>query len=601
MRKLTLAAQILLIVFSGLLSKTVFAAPKDSIRFVLSVPDPGAHIFHVTMTCTSVAGKPLSLKLPQWTPGYYQLMNYAGQISAFTATDAREQPLQVTKTSGNTWSVITGKSGPVTLGYDVAATRAFVATSYTDSAHAYITPASAFVYPDGRLQTPVSLTVVPFKGWSRVACGLDSVSGTLHSFTAPGYDMLYDCPILMGNLEELTPFKIQGIPHRFIGYKLGDFDKPAFMSDLERVVKAGVDIIGDIPYKHYTFLAIGPGNGGIEHLTSSALSFGGNLLGSPERKKRTLSFIAHEYFHHYNVKRIRPVELGPFNYDSGSRTKQLWISEGWTVYYEYLLLKRARLIDDSDLYKYFTANIRAYETGAGRHYQSLAQSSEETWSDGPFGRKGEEVNKTISYYDKGPVVALMLDFAIRHHTQNKQSLDAVMRRLYHDFYKQKNRGFTETEFRKVCEQIAGKDLSEIFDYVYTTKELNYGKYFGYGGLAIDTVSALLPGGYSNLSYSMQRDTLTITKVDWPSAAWDAGIRPGAKILLIDGKQATSAVMDRLKGSSGITITCTLLQEGKRFDVPVTFVKKTDRSFLISPLPEPDALQREILKSWGKGK
>ncbi len=238
----------------------------------------------------------------------------------------------------------------------------------------------------------------------------------------------------------------------------------------------------DIPYKHYTFLGIGPGNGGIEHLTSSANSFNGDALNTESGRKRMLSFLAHEYFHNYNVKRIRPIELGPFDYDNGSKTKQLWIAEGWTVYYEYILLKRAGITTDTDLYKYIQNSILAYETKTGKLHQSLAQASEETWSDGPF---GNDPAKTISYYDKGPVVALMLDFAIRHNTNNKQSLDDVMLKLYNKFYKEKNRGFTEEEFKKICEETAGEKLDEIFNYVYTTNELNYSKYFNYGGLAID--------------------------------------------------------------------------------------------------------------------
>lgn len=145
-------------------------------------------------------------------------------------------------------------------------------------------------------------------------------------------------------------------------------------------------------------------------------------------------------------------------------------------------MKRAGITSDTDLYKNIQNNILAYETKTGKLHQSLAQASEETWSDGPF---GNDKSKTISYYDKGAVVALMLDFAIRHYTRNKQSLDDVMRKLYNEFYKQRNRGFTEAELKKVCEETAGVKLDEIFSYVYTTHNLDYKKYFNYGGLTID--------------------------------------------------------------------------------------------------------------------
>jgi predicted metalloprotease with PDZ domain len=239
----------------------------------------------------------------------------------------------------------------------------------------------------------------------------------------------------------------------------------------------------DIPYKHYSFLGIGPGNGGIEHLTSSANSFTGAEMKNKNGRKAMLSFLAHEYFHNYNVKRVRPIELGPFDYEHGSKTDQLWISEGWTVYYEYLLLSRAGILSAEDLYKNFQRNILAYEKYNGRHVQSLSQSSSETWNDGPF---GNDKDKTISYYDKGPVVALMLDFAIRHQTNNSKSLDDVMRLLYQKFYKEKQRGFTENEFWQVCESVAGTSLKAFYDYVHSTQELDYGKYFAYAGLKIDT-------------------------------------------------------------------------------------------------------------------
>ena len=454
----------------------------DTVYIALSLQNPETHNVHVTMKCKTQSKNFIQFKMPQWTPGYYQVMNYANHVSNFIATGDNNQSLTWNKTNINTWAVNTNNQNIITLNYDVFADSAFVATSFMDTSHAYLTPAATFLYADKQIATPVALTIQSYKNWNRIATGLDSVAGKNYSYTAPDFDVLYDCPILAGNLEELPSFTVQEIPHRFIGYKLGDFDKAAFMNDLKTIVKAAVNIMQDIPYKHYTFLGIGPGNGGIEHLTSSANSFNGDELNTEGGRKGMLSFLAHEYFHNYNVKRIRPIELGPFDYDNGSKTKQLWIAEGWTVYYEYILLKRAGITTDTDLFKNIQNNILAYETKTGKLHQSLAQASEETWSDGPF---GNDANKTISYYDKGPVVALMLDFAIRHYTNNKQSLDDVMRKLYNKFYKEQNRGFTEEELKKICEETAGQKLDEIFSYVYTIKELNHNKYFNYGGLTID--------------------------------------------------------------------------------------------------------------------
>ena len=339
-------------------------------------------------------------------------------------------------------------------------TRQFVANSYVDSEHAYLVPANTFFYIEGFLHLPVRVEIVT-NPWNNIATGLEPVSGKLNQFTASDFDILYDCPILLGNLEELPSFKVSGIEHRFIGYKLGMFDKTDFINKLKKMTEAAVDVISDIPFKQYTYIAIGPGRGGIEHLNNTTVSFDGTGLNDPTVMNRMMNFLAHEYFHHYNVKRIRPFELGPFDYEKGSRTNLLWVSEGLSVYYEYLIVKRAGLIDERTLLSDLERNVNAYENSPGRFFQSLAQASYNTWKDGPFGTQGEEPGQSISYYDKSPIVGLFLDFAIRHATQNKKSLDDVMQLLYWKYYKAKGRGFTDAEFEQTCEEVATECLSKI--------------------------------------------------------------------------------------------------------------------------------------------
>src|SRR5690606_34871540 len=194
----------------------------------------------------------------------------------------------------------------------------------------------------------------------------------------------------------------------------------------QKIIAATVDLFDDIPYGQYTFIGIGPGRGGIEHLNSTTVSFDGNQLKTQEDINRTLNFLSHEYFHHFNAKRIRPFELGPFDYDLGSRTNQLWIAEGLTVYYEYIISKKAGIKDTQTFYSDLESHINTVENNPGRQHQSLSQSSYNTWSDGPFGNMGKEKGKTISYYNKGPLVGLLLDLNIRELTNSKASLNDVM-------------------------------------------------------------------------------------------------------------------------------------------------------------------------------
>ncbi|QGY42268.1 M61 family peptidase [Maribellus comscasis] len=457
---------------------------KAELHFEVSVPEAQSHSYEVDFYVSGINRDTIVLKMPKWMPGYYQILDYANNVSEINATAVNGQKIPIQKLNKNSWYITNQKNKAFSVHYKIKAERSFVALSFVDAEHAYIAPANTFLYIENLIQCPVSVKINPANEWSDIATGLQTIIGKNNEFSAPDFDILYDCPILIGNLEELPSFTVQGIEHRFIGYKLGDFDKISFVQKLKKVVEAATDLMGDIPYKKYTFIAIGPGQGGIEHLNNTTISFDGNSLRTTEAINRTLSFIGHEYFHHYNVKRIRPFELGPFDYDKINRTNQLWISEGLTVYYQNMLMKHAGLADKNTLLSWFENEINAVENDNGRFFQSLAQSSYYTWEDGPFGTSWGEEDHSITYYQKGPVVGLLLNFAIRNASQNKKSLDDVMRLVYREYYQKQKRGFTEAEFQQVCESIAGSPLTAFFEYIYTTKELDYKKYLGYAGLEL---------------------------------------------------------------------------------------------------------------------
>jgi predicted metalloprotease with PDZ domain len=498
----------LLSVFFLLNTTTVFSkVASPLLHYSVSFPDPSSHTFNVELNCSNWSLDTIFVKMPKWMPGYYQVMDYANSVENLLVRDIKGKSLAVEKRNENTWVVSGIKNKSFIVKYTIRTKSQFVANSYVDSEHAYLIPENTFLYIEGHLNIPVSVTFSLNNEWNKIATGLDPVGGRPYEFTAPDFDILYDCPVLIGNLRELPSFKVKGIEHRFIGYNMGDFDQILFMDNLKRMVEAAVDIIGDIPYKQYTFIGIGPGRGGIEHLNSTTLSFDGSGLNKPETMNKMMNFIAHEYFHNYNVKRIRPFELGPFDYDIENRTNLLWFSEGLTVYYEYLIVKRAGLADADTFLSFFDGNLDAFENDPGRLYQSLQQASYNTWSDGPFGTKGGGPDKAISYYDKGLLVGLLLDFEIRNATQNKNSLDDVMRLLYQKYYKEGNRGFTEAELQSSCEQVAGISLASIFEYVYTTKEIDYSNYLAYAGLKIDNQSSGSKG---------EANTIKLTRMENPS-------------------------------------------------------------------------------------
>ena len=386
---------------------------KITLNYTVSMPDPSSHQFHVELNCSGMEMDTISFKMPEWMPGYYQIMDYSDAVTDFVAMNSKNaEEVVVEIQNDHTWKTYIDKGEAFRISYHVKADKKFVASSYVDSTHAYIVPPSMFMYIDKQLDIPVTVEIKLNSLWSDVATGLENIAGENNRYYAPDFDILYDCPILIGNLESLKPFYVDGIEHQFIGYELGDFDKQMFMDDLEKIVKIATDIIGEIPYKNYKFIAVGPRLGGIEHLNNTTVSFNGNTLNNKRSFNRMMSFLAHEYFHHYNVKRIRPYELGPFDYDKENKTNLLWVSEGLSVYYEYLINKRAGIINEQELFSNFEREINTLENDPGRHYQSLVESSFYTWEEGPFGNSKGGEDKSVSYYIKGPVVGLILDFDV---------------------------------------------------------------------------------------------------------------------------------------------------------------------------------------------
>ena len=597
-RTLFISCSLVLLVSNGYAQK-----PTVKLSFVVSTPQPSSNLYHIVFRCEGIKKDAVLFKLPAWTPGYYQIMDYADNVHDFKATTSKGKELTWTLSSKNSWNVNSNGENTILISYTVKAKTPFVAANYLDEERGYISPAGVFIYPDGFIRQPVTVTIEPWRQWI-VATGLDLLKGKTNSFYATDYDVLYDSPILMGNLEKFPSFTVKGIPHYFIAWKPGEMDRNKFMQDLKKIITAASGIIGDIPYKQYSFLAIGPGGGGIEHLNSTSIAFSANGLNTKEGAIRMYNFLAHEYFYHYNVKWIWPVELGPFDYDSGSKTKMLWLSEGITVYYEYIILKRAGLTTTDDVLKTFQHSIKEYESKPGRYFQTPAEASYYTWEEGPFGRTGDDVNKTISPYDKGPALGILLDFKIRHETKNKKSLDDVMKVLYNRYYKAMGRGFTEKEFRDECEKIAGVSLADFFDYIYTLKQVDYPTYFSYAGLSIDTVAHEVPGAWLGITVKDRNDSLFIANTEWQSPAWNAGLRNRNAILTINGNKAGSkslaVLLSTLKAGDSIDIS--FINGSTQLNKKIVPGKKMQSNYSIVPVPNPNPLQKEIMESWlGDGK
>jgi len=276
----------------------------------------------------------------------------------------------------------------------------------------------------------------------------------------------------------------------------------------------------------------------------------------------------------------------------------LWVSEGFTVYYEDLILVRAGLMTRDQYFERVQKNIANYEHSPGHLFQSATESSFDTWIDGM--NRGEHFsNTTISYYDKGAALGLLLDLKIRNETGNRKSLDDVMRALYQKYYKERKRGFTDEEFHEECESAAGVSLPEMFEYAATTKEIDYPKYFAYAGLGVDVNPAEQTGAYLGAATQFQDGALAISSVEWDSPAQHAGLMAQDQILALDGTRVSAKSLDEILKAkqAGDQIHVLLSRRNAIREIDVKLGKKTERSFQIKPLAGATPLQSAILDNW----
>ena len=571
--------------------------PMDgTMAFTVSMPQPGTHDFHVAFRCDGLKGELLDFKMPAWMPGYYRILDYARNVSNFHAEDGAGHALPWEKITRSTWRVAAGNAPVVILNYDVYGATAFGAQNDLSETRAFIAPPGLFVYVAGRIQHPVKVTIQPPPGWTRIATGLEPVAGQPNTFAAPDFDVLFDAPILMGN-QELLRFDVRGVPHWVAMEDVpAGVDRQKMTADLKRMVEAATSLIGDVPYQHYTFLMMGKGNGGIEHLNSAAIRFNGNSLNTENGYRGWLSYVAHEYFHNFNVKRIRPIALGPFDYDIENLTNMLWVSEGLSVYYQDLVLVRAGLITRDQYLDKMKNSIGQFENASGHHYQSATDSSVNTWGTSGV---GNDRNTTISYYNNGSMLGAMLDLGIRNASKDRKSLDDVMRALYRKYYQEKKRGFTDAEFRQECESAAGGPLTEVFEYASTTKDVDYARYFAYAGLELNVTSEELPTAYLGLNTQTQNGKLVVVGATRGSPAESAGLRAEDQVLEVDGTPATVKVLSDalIARKPGDTIKIQISRRGTTQEVEAVLGKNAKRTYSFRPMPDSTPLQAAILKDW----
>jgi predicted metalloprotease with PDZ domain len=574
------------------------AARALDVAFTVAMPKPWTHMLDVEMRVTGATGKTADLVMPVWTPGSYVVREYARNVQDFTAVGADGGALRWRKTSKNVWQVETGGATAFTARYRVYANELKVQLLEVTDDHAFWNNGGVLLHVANALKSPATLTVRAPEGW-KAATGLAPVPGKPNTFRAEDFDELYDCPVEVGKHDETT-FAVRGVPHRVVFYgKPGAMPLERIRDDIKRIVEAEVALMGDIPYRDYTFIVHvrrGAG-GGLEHRNSCVL--GATVDDFRDDYFGFLSLAAHEFFHLWNVKRIRPDGLGPFDYSHENHTRLLWVAEGITSYYEPIFLRRAGFLPPEGMLAYLSSLVRAVETTPGRRVMSLEDASFDAWI--KFYRKDENAaNSQVSYYDKGAVVALLLDLTIRGRSGGKKSLDDVLRTLYAEFGKQ-GRNVTPEDFQKVCETAAGDSLEPFFaKYVRGTEELDYDAALKTVGLRLDRGGSESQEAYLGANFAADPAGVKVTSVLADTPAYEQGVSANDLIVALDGMRVTSPteLTNRLSEKSpGETIRLTLFRVDALRTLEIKLGGQARAYYRFAALPNRTEEQQRQYRAW----
>lgn len=508
-----------------------FTSLALEINYELGMAKPNTHYFQVEMTVGDLSGESIVVKMPAWAPGSYLIREFSKNINNVYAKDDKGVAREVKKLTKNSWEIDTKGAKSVEISYDVYAFELSVRTSFLDDSHGYLNGTSVFMYVDGNLNTKGKLTIVPHPAFKKISTALKSEGNNVFSFEH--YDELVDCPIEIGN-QDLFQFEAGGVNHTVAMYGEGNYDIPTLQKDMARVVEAETKAMGENPNKEYLFIIhnVTDPSGGLEHKNSTTLEVnrwtyqGNDYLGF-------LSLVAHEYFHLWNVKRIRPKELGPFNYDEENYTDLLWVMEGFTSYYDELFLRRAGFYTEDEYLTKITGTINYVENQTGNKVQCVAHSSFDAWIKA-YRPNENSSNTTISYYSKGQILAAILDLHIINKFNATKCLDDFMQKLYKDFYLKKDVGFTEEEFQATLEEFLGEDMDDFFTrFVYGTETPDYKEYFESVGLFFynsdDQVKPFL-----GVKTTSSGGNVIITGVTAGSPAEEYGLSVNDEIIAVNG-------------------------------------------------------------------
>lgn len=571
------------------------------------------HYADVEVRCETEGQSQLELMMPTWTPGSYLIREYARHVETISASDSAGAELPVSRSRKNRWLIKCGDAKSVVVKYRLYCNEMTVRTNQVERDFALFNGASTFLSPVNARKQKHQVRIELPDEWKHAICSLPNVDGDKQTFIAEDFDELVDSPILCGN-PDIYPFQVGDREHLLVSIGEGEiWDGEATARDLEKIVAEHHKLWGTVPYPRYIFFnLLVEAGGGLEHDNSTVMMISRWYYRDREKYVRWLGLASHEFFHTWNVRRLRPKPLVEYDYENEVYLRSLWIAEGITSYYDDVQLARCGLISQKEYLDLLSKQIEKLQTTPGRNVQSLSDSSHDTWI--KLYRPNENSsNAQVSYYNKGAVAAFLLDVEIRSATDGKNSLDDVMRILYERHVG--DVGYSPDEFRSIVEEVSGTDLTNWFSrYIDGVDEFDYLKAQSWYGLEFPEPKSSPEGGEASgdkekpdakkkswvgLTTEDKSGKLVITKVLRDSPAFEAGLNVDDEVLAIDQYRVTNGNWStRLKQyQPGESVEFMIARREQIERLRLVFGEAPADSWKLSVAKEPSDAQQRQLKAW----
>lgn len=572
------------------------------INYKVSFAKPSNHYANVEITVKGFSDSTLISKIPIWTPGSYLVREFAKNIENYMVLDGKGKLVKYKKIEKNAWEIDVLGQNEIKISYDVYCFEQSVRTSFIDQDQAYLNGASIFMYIEGFQSTNMVVDFSPNDNWKEISTSLKIQSDNKWIREASNYDELVDSPILISTHAKIK-FLAGGIGHELVIHGDSNMDIKRVVGDLTKVIEEELKLFGgNHPCENYLFIIhhTERQNGGLEHLNCSSNMIPRFNYGLPDKYLASISLLAHEYFHLWNGKRIRPIELGPFNYEMENYTNLLWVVEGITSYYDNYLVHKAGISTKKEYLELLEDDLNKQVNMGGDLVQSLTESSFDTWI--KYYRPNENSNNsTISYYTKGSLIAICLNFIILDATEGAKSLDDVMRALWAQYHKNPNVGYSEPDILKTFEKISGIKLNDFFEnYIYKPGKIDYNKYFSLVGYELEDKDESNKNIDLGINFRVSEGKLWITEVLNNQSAYHAGLNVGDEIVAIDGFRVLDDLNKLFFGKKiGDKLSILINRAGIMKQIDLELLKNIKKNFRILPIDSPSEKQLKLRNIWLK--